>query len=85
MKTIAVVIRARAPGRVGEALRAAVGLGLRGDRVEVVLETPASGDPFVARALATLAVLGQPVHQGRDPAAIDRLLRTADAVEIWTG
>lgn len=80
MKTIAVVIRAREPWRAREALRAAVGLGLRGDRVEVMIESAAvdRSDP----ALATLSVLGHTVHHNRD--ALLDLCHRADVVEVWT-
>ena len=74
MKTVVVVVAnaARAP----EALRAAVGLTLRGDRVVVVPRVPLPDDPRVARALATLRGTGHLV--------LDRLPETADAVEVWT-
>lgn len=92
MKRIAVIVRAADPDRVAEALRAAVGLGLRGDRVHVVLAAgagavdehapPAQGH---ARALATLRMLGHDVvHADEDPAAEAEAVRAADAVEVWT-
>jgi hypothetical protein len=90
MKRIAVIVRTADPDRVAEALRAAVGLGLRGDRVHVVLAAgavdehapPAQGH---ARALATLRMLGHDVvHADEDPAAEATAVRAADAVEVWT-
>lgn len=86
-RRVAVVVTATAPERAREALRAALGLGLRGDRVEVVLGAAAAAlagdaDPAIARALATLAELGQRVITGGD--AIAACVRAADAVEVWT-
>lgn len=75
--TIAVVVRTRDPHRQAEALRAALGLTLRGARVEVVVD----GDlltPLAERAAATLRSFGHPV--GPDRSALER----ADAVEVWT-
>jgi len=80
-KTLAVVVATDRPARAREALRAAVGLTLRGDAVHVVLAVPPPGDdPAIARALATLRELGHRVSSG-DAAAI---ARRADAVEVWT-
>lgn len=87
MKHIAVLIRAGQPERVAEALRGALGLSLRGDRVEVVLADPAraaadSADPHIRRALATLEALGHRVERG--DAAMAAALGRAHAVEVWT-
>jgi hypothetical protein len=87
MKRVAVIVRASRPERVAEALRAALGLGLRGDRVEVVvadaaLAAIASGHPGIERALATLAQLGHGVARG--DAHMAAALRRAHAVEVWT-
>jgi hypothetical protein len=77
MKRIVVVIAAER--RAPEALRAAVGLTLRGDRVDVVRRVALDErDPHVARALATLRALGG------DTAAPLASLREADCVEVWT-
>lgn len=93
MKRIAVIVRAGQTGRVVEALRAAVGLGLRGDRIEAVLTAPALPalvDPRAARAVATLAELGhavvgaEPDGPGAGPDAVAAAVRRADAVEVWT-
>jgi len=79
-----VVITARDGERVAEALRAAIGLGLRGDPVETLLVGgPPPGDPRVARALGTLERLGRParsttIEEARAAAT------TARAVEVWT-
>jgi hypothetical protein len=83
VKTIAVLVRATTADRAAEAVRAAVGLTLRGDRVVVATggAAPAAlADPRVERGLATLRVLGHAVETG-DGAA---LARSADAVEVWT-
>ncbi len=78
-RTVAVAIDTAEPGRVAEALRAAVGLTLRGDRVELIaLRSFDAREPRAARALATLRALGHRVDA--PPAA----LAEADAVEIWT-
>jgi tRNA 2-thiouridine synthesizing protein A len=69
MKTIAVVL---AGSERAEALRAAVGLTLRGDRVTLV------GAPPEGRAVATLAAMGHRVDGGLEDIA------RADVVEVWT-
>jgi hypothetical protein len=74
MKTVVVVVAN--PARATEALRAAVGLTLRGDRVVVVAEAALPDDPRVARALATLRGTGNVVA--------DRVPDDPDAVEVWT-
>jgi hypothetical protein len=85
MKRIAVIVRAADPDRVAEALRAAVGLGLRGDRVHVVLAAGAvAGHGQAARALATLRMLGHEVDMDAGAAAEASAVRAADAVEVWT-
>jgi hypothetical protein len=78
MKRIAVIVRAADPDRVAEALRAAVGLGLRGDRVHVVLAAGAGAvdenAPVAsgrARALATLRMLGHDVVHSDENAPDD--------------
>lgn len=84
---ILVVVMATGRERVAEALRAAVGLGLRGDPVEALLvgatREGQEEDPRIARALGTLERLGRParaatLEQARTAA------RTARAVEVWT-
>lgn len=79
MKTIAVIVTSREPRRVAEALRGAVGLTLRGDRVRVALATDAPDD---ARAIATLTSFGHEVRRGDD--AVAELVATADAIEVWS-
>lgn len=88
---LAVVVTAAGADRVSEGLRAGLGLGLRGDPVEVVLTGPAAryggadggGDPRIARALATLAQLGRPARVvGPDQARA--VAGRARAVEVWT-
>ena len=83
VKTVAILIRTTTADRAAEAVRAAIGLTLRGDRVVVATGgAPAAvlADPRVARGLATLGVLGHAITAD-DGAA---LARTADAVEVWT-
>jgi len=76
-KTIGVVVQCRDLARVREALRAAVGLCLRGDAVRVYLdEQLLTGDPISDRALATLRQLGQAINEGE--------VRDCDAAEVWT-
>lgn len=78
--TIVVVARSRDPQRQAEALRAALGLTLRGARVEVVVEHPLQS-ALAERAAATLATFGHSILEaGELGAAIDG----ADAVEVWT-
>ena len=87
MKRIAVIVRATHPDRVAEALRAAVGLSLRGDRVHVVLAAaarPACGHAQPARALATLRMLGHDVIEADPGQAEADAVRLADAIEVWT-
>lgn len=75
---ILVVARTVDPHRQAEALRAALGLTLRGASVEVAHEGPLL-TPLARRAADTLRAFGQAV--GVDLA--DALPR-ADAVEVWT-
>jgi hypothetical protein len=80
-KQIAVVVATTALDRTREALRAAVGLSLRGDAVHVVVTgDPPDDDPDVRRALGTLRQLGHAIS--REPP--DSAIRAADAVEVWT-
>jgi hypothetical protein len=76
--TIVVHARSPDPHRQAEALRAALGLTLRGGRVEVVLDHPLA-TPLAVRAAETLRAFGHPVGV---PLA-DALAR-ADRVEVWT-
>jgi hypothetical protein len=86
------VVTAGDAERASEGLRAALGLGLRGDPVQVLLVGEAQrwaggrrgGDPRVERALGTLARLGRParVATAEEAAAAARAAR---AVEVWTG
>ena len=76
--TILVIARTRDPHRQAEALRAALGLTLRGARVEVVVEPPLL-TPLAERAAATLQAFGHVV--GTDLAGA---LTRASVVEVWT-
>lgn len=83
MKTIAVLVRTATADRAAEALRAAVGLTLRGDHVVVAigaLPRAIAEDPRVERGLATLRLLGHRVDEDDGAGAV----AAADAVEVWT-
>lgn len=76
---IAVVVRTRDGARAAEALRAAVGLTLRGERVAVVRGVALDeADLKVKRCLATLTALGHDVD------APWSAVRAARVVEVWT-
>lgn len=80
-KQIAVVLATHDLSRARDALRAAVGLSLRGAAVQVILAVePAQDDPEIRRALGALRELGHTVSRGNAAAAV----RRADAVEVWT-
>jgi hypothetical protein len=76
--TILVVSKSLDPVRQAEALRAALGLTLRGARVEVVVEGKLLS-PLAERSAATLRSFGHAV--GVDLA---EALARADRVEVWT-
>lgn len=79
---ILVVIRTTDPHRQAEALRAALGLTLRGARVEVAIDAPLH-TPLARRAAETLRAFGHAIGDS----ASDRLgaaLARADRVEVWT-
>jgi hypothetical protein len=75
---ILVVTRTRDPHRQSEALRAALGLTLRGARVEVIVDGPLL-TPLAQRSADTLRSFGHVVGNAEIIAAIAR----ADAVEVW--
>jgi hypothetical protein len=76
--TILVVVTSRDPHRQSEALRAALGLTLRGARVEVAIDAPLS-TPLARRAADTLRSFGYPVG-----VELAEALGRADRVEVWT-
>jgi len=76
--TILVVAATRDPHRQAEALRAALGLTLRGARVEVVVAEPLL-TPLAQRAADTLRAFGHSVG-----VALADALPRADRVEVWT-
>ena len=87
---IVVWVRSETPARIAEALRVALGVTLRGDRVTVLLDavaativraplTPAD----IARAFGTLKVLGHDVLASGDSAAAS-MFAAASTVEVWT-
>ena len=78
---ILLVAASRDPHRQSEALRAALGLTLRGARVEVAVTGPLLS-PLAQRAADTLRSFGHEVSSlGEDLSAA---LARADRVEIWT-
>lgn len=76
--TILVIARTTDPNRQSEALRAALGLTLRGATVEVIVDGPLL-TPLAERAAMTLRSFGHTIHN--DVAAA---LARADVVEVWT-
>lgn len=86
---IVVVVTTRDPHRQAEALRAALGLTLRGARVEVGVHEPLL-TPLARRAADTLRSFGHAVVSLADsraddePGSIRELLARADRVEVWT-
>ena len=76
--TILVVAQTRDPHRQAEALRAALGLTLRGARVEVIVDEPLLS-PLAQRAADTLRAFGHAIGTELAPA-----LARADQVEVWT-
>jgi hypothetical protein len=87
--TILVVVRARDPHRQAEALRAALGLTLRGARVEVCVDEPLA-TPLARRAADTLRSFGHAIipltgSPGSAPGdALAAALARAARVEVWT-
>ena len=75
--TTLVIVRTRDPHRQSEALRAALGLTLRGARVEVVVDDLLT--PLASRSAETLTSFGHAVG-----VELAEALRRADAVEVWT-
>ncbi len=78
-----VVIATDSPARVEEALRAALGLTLRGAVVEVWLPPSLSSPPLTALAARALGVLQSFGHTVRPPGSAAELAAAA-AVEVWT-
>jgi hypothetical protein len=81
-RAVLVIVRSADEARVSEALRAAVGLTLRGARVTVYRDGAAAAvtSARIVKAVETLRLLGFAVHDGAPGLA----LREADAVEVWT-
>ena len=85
---ILVIAATRDPHRQAEALRAALGLTLRGSRVEVAIEAAGGADealatPLARRAADTLRAFGHPVGALAGEALAAALAR-AGRVEVWT-
>ena len=76
---IAVIVQTTDPHRQAEALRAALGLTLRGARVEVIVHAPLVS-PLARRAADTLVSFGHRVGAG----SIAEAIRSAKAIEVWT-
>ncbi len=81
---ILVVIDTASATRAAEALRAAVGLGLRGAPVQVCLRQAPRPTPECDRALAMLESLGQRVRRTFHAPELAAALREADKIEVWT-
>jgi len=83
--TILVVIRTSDPHRQAEALRAALGLTLRGARVEVRVDEPLH-TPLAQRAAQTLRAFGHEIAPLGEPDShsLGNALGRADRVEVWT-
>lgn len=81
--TIVVVAQSRDAHRQAEALRAALGLTLRGARVEVCVAAPLL-TPLAQRAADTLRAFGYPVQVEFDDAQLSEALGRGDRVEVWT-
>ena len=80
-RRIAVVLATEDLPRAREAFRAAVGLCLRGDKVQVVLAVePPTDDPDIRRAMGALQEFGHSVTRGDTSSAVEQ----ADVVEVWT-
>lgn len=80
--TILVFAQTTDPHRQAEALRAALGLTLRGARVEAVVSSPLA-TPLARRAADTLRAFGYPVTTATGDELAAALGR-ADRVEVWT-
>lgn len=79
MRTL-VISRTSDPHRQAEALRAALGVTLRGAEVEVIVDEPLH-TPLAQRAAETLRSFGHVVGPTGDLAGA---LARADVVEVWT-
>ena len=82
-KRIAVVVDSYHPHRIGEALRAAIGLGLRGDTVVVALLHAPKHTETLDKSLATLRAVGHVVVSPHGGHELMDVLRDVDAVEVW--
>ncbi len=78
---ILVLARATDPHRQSEALRAALGLTLRGATVTTFVDAPLD-TPLAERAAATLRSFGHPVEATGITTGL--ALAEADAIEVWT-
>lgn len=78
-----VIVESRAPARIEEALRAALGLTLRGAAVEVWLPADRELTATSRRAVAVLASFGHRVGPV-EPSLARAGLAAAAAIEVWT-
>ena len=83
--TIVVLATTRDPHRQAEALRAALGLTLRGARVDVCVHEPLL-TPLAQRAADTLRSFGHRVVTiASEPGSqLSEAIAHADRVEVWT-
>lgn len=79
---IVVVVRTTDDARIAEALRAGLGLTLRGDHVTVFARAPLPA--AAARAADTLRSFGHDVIVDASADELARAVRDAHAVEVWT-
>jgi hypothetical protein len=77
-----IICRTHDPHRQAEALRAALGVTLRGARVEARVEGPLL-TPLAERAAATLRSFGHAVEPLVE-ADLGEALQRATVVEVWT-
>lgn len=76
--TILVIVQTRDPHRQSEALRAALGLTLRGGRIEVAVEEPLL-TPLAQRSADTLRAFGHVVG-----VTVTEAVPRAQVIEVWT-
>lgn len=83
-RRIALWVRAEAPARVEEAMRAALGLTLRGATVTVAVAPARLATALAVRAARTLTSFGHVVLSGETPEVWSVLAKGAEIFEIWT-
>ncbi len=83
-RRIALWVRAEAPARVEEAMRAALGLTLRGATVTVAVAPARLATALAVRVARTLTSFGHVVLSGETPEVWRVLAKGAEIFEIWT-